>query len=112
MIVFLTGLFSIYIYDSIFNAYFIVGGAQLLSTVIRLLLDHERSKERKTYERALVWLFGITLIIVLFGFIVPGIIFFPAFGWLLITPIYAISYVIICLNETGQINVPQESHQL
>ena len=99
----IVAFFSAYSYDSIFYAYFIVGGAQLLGTIIRFATDRNRTEERRAYERALIWLFGITLALVILGFVSPAIFFFVAFGWLFVTPFYAIGYLIVCAKEFSRI---------
>jgi hypothetical protein len=103
------GLIIAFISHDILIIYFIVGGIQLLSSLLRVLIDHERSKSRVRYERALLWLFGITLIPILLLLIspVPAGILIIAFLWLLITPVYAISYVTICLKDIEYLETMQ-----
>lgn len=92
-------------YDYLFYLYFIVGGWQLLSFFIHLVIDNGwlNRKERKMYAQTLLWVVIIGLInLLLLTFDVP-LIFFYMLAMLFAGPGMAVWYFTIGLRELNTI---------
>ncbi len=98
--------FGIFAFNELpFFAYFVVGGVQLVSAIIHAATDRNRIKTRRNYEKAVLVLFGITAAVAGITYVAPdfgGFLLLIAFGWLFITPFYAIWYVIVTYKELGK----------
>lgn len=81
-----------------FYFYFITGGSQLLSCIVNLLAVNDEYKNlrlRKIYHVTLLFLIATTIFIATEGAFV--ILFF----YLFFTPVMAVYYLVVCINEVA-----------
>lgn len=92
--------------------YFITGGWQLSSYLIHLFFESSwlSSKDRKCYGKIVLWLLITGLLLYLLISIVYGLVFLYLFALLIITPVLAIWYFIVGINEWNYIKRKELIH--
>ena len=88
-----------------FTGYFVVGGYQVLSCLINLFFIKSKFKtvSRKSYEKTLLVVLGLAVISVPIGAAI-----FVFFSLLIVGPVMAIFYYLICFSELKLLNHEKE----
>ena len=92
----------------LYYAYYLLGGAQVLSFVIHLAAKQSPwlASVRSSYGRTLAWLFGIAVVAVLIGMVSEGalgLLLVVGGFYLIVTPFIAAWYFVMCAGETKRV---------
>lgn len=102
LLIIISTFFAFVLKDAfIFYSYFVVGGWQLLSMFIHMANNGKyiRSSNRKIYEKMILWILIIGVLSLLLTLLEMPILIFYLYGMLIVSPVLAIYYQVVCYIE-------------
>ncbi|MBL7746877.1 MAG: hypothetical protein JNM19_05580 [Chitinophagaceae bacterium] len=97
---------------NLINLYFIMGGWQVLSLLIHSLFAEGwlAQKDRRSYGKTILWTFITGILCYLSLFAGLPLIMLYLFALLIVSPMFAVWYFIICVKEWRSIKMKELIH--